>query len=441
MSTTKAFIAGILAEAFAAGQWSVEELVKRGKKTCGPRHRWLKPLARRIVESFTHLGLRQREKLLRLFIESDEDFSRAWTDVLLQRTVWGPAQMAPAPGTPSTWQVPALATTTALADWLSLRPKELDWFADRFGHEASVSPGPLRHYSYVWQQNARKTRLLEVPKRRLKEMQRRLLHDILDRIPPHEAVHGYRRGRSLATYVAPHTGKRLVLHFDLRDFFPSIHSSRIHALFVTAGYPPTVARTLAGLCTNVVPGDVLAAAPPGSKLDEWQKRSLFGSPHLPQGAPTSPALANLCAYRFDCRLAGLARAVDVSYTRYADDLTFSGDERLERCARRFQVHVCRIALEEGFEVHTRKSRFMRQGVRQQIAGIVVNVHANLRRAECDRLKAILHNCVRHGPQAQNRDGQADFRAHLLGRIGYLRMLNPDRAARLRALFDQVRWPD
>src|SRR6266446_5572440 len=182
----------------------------------------------------------------------------------------------------------------------------------------------------------------------------------------------------------------MVLHFDLRDFFPSVRAARVHAVFRTAGYPVPVARLLTGLCTNVVPSDVWRAAPGEGNRQPW---SLYRFPHLPQGAPTSPALANLCAYRLDCRLAALARALGAWYTRYADDLAFSGDAVLERGAQRFQVQVCRIALEEGFEVHTRKTRFMRQGVRQQVAGIVLNVRPNVCRKEYDRLKAILFNCI------------------------------------------------
>src|SRR5262249_34379263 len=150
---------------------------------------------------------------------------------------------------------------------------------------------------------------------------------------------------------------------------------------------------------------------------------LFHHSHLPQGAPTSPALANLCAFRLDCRLAALTEAVEGRYTRYADDLAFSGDRKLETCARRFQVAVCRIALEEGFEVYTRKTRFMRQGVRQQLCGIVLNAHPNIQRQEFDQLKAILHNCIRYGPTSQNRAGRADLQAHLAGRIAYVAMLN------------------
>jgi hypothetical protein len=135
----------------------------------------------------------------------------------------------------------------------------------------------------------------------------------------------------------------------------------------------------------------------------------------------------------------LARGVGARYTRYADDLTFSGDNRLERCARRFQIAVCRIALEEGFEVHTRKSRFMRQGIRQQVGGIVLNAHANFPRDEYDRLKATLFNCIRNGPDSQNREGHADFRLHLAGRVAYVVQVNPAKGSRLQALFDRIRW--
>ena len=155
-----------------------------------------------------------------------------------------------------------------------------------------------------------------------------------------------------------------------------------------------MSRLLTGLCTNTAPPDAWRQA------DDLAARERLRSPHVPQGAPTSPALANLCAYRLDCRLAALAGAVGARYTRYADDLAFSGGEALERVARRFHVAVCRIALEEGFEVHTRKSRFMRQGVRQQLAGVVLNVRPNVRRDRYDELKAILTNCVRRGPQGR-----------------------------------------
>ena len=151
------------------------------------------------------------------------------------------------------------------------------------------------------------------------------------------------------------------------------------------------------------------------------------------------ALANLAAYHLDCRLAGLAEAVGARYTRYADDLVFSGEEEFARMVERFYIRVCAIALEEGFEVHTRKTRIMRQSVSQRAAGVVLNAHANVPRTSYERLKAIIHNCVMHGPDSQNRTGIEDFRAHLAGRIAHVAMLNPARGRKLGEEFERIRW--
>ena len=94
--------------------------------------------------------------------------------------------------------------------------------------------------------------------------------------------------------------------------------------------------------------------------------------------------------------------------------------------------------EEGFDLHLRKSRLMRQSLRQQLAGVVVNVRPNMG-GRYDELKAILFNCVRHRPASQNRNGHADFRRHLLGRIGHLKMLNPQKGAKLQAMFERIVW--
>jgi hypothetical protein len=161
---------------------------------------------------------------------------------------------------------------------------------------------------------------------------------------------------------------------------------------------------------------------------------------LPQGAPTSPALANLCTFRLDCRLDALARSAGGQYTRYADDLLFSGPQALAASIRRFYLVVRSIAIEEGFEVNARKTRIMRQGSRQGAAGLVLNEHANIPRERFDRLKAVLHNCVRQGPAGQNRWGLPAFRSHLDGRVGFVESVNPDRGKRLRALFDRIDWP-
>jgi hypothetical protein len=440
MSATN-LVARNLAAAFLDGTWTAPALRRRGALALGSRPRCLAGVVRRVLAAFS---LPPRDDYLLRFLLADGPFLDACAGLYRQqnmplgRLYWVRPRMTPAPGAPGTWPVPELATTVAVAEWLGLTPQQLDWFADCAGHEARTPPGSLRHYCYHWLAGRRgKQRLLEQPKARLKQVQRKLLHEVLDRIPAHPAAHGYCKGRSVASYAALHVGKGIVLRMDLRDFFPSVRAARVRALFRTAGYPPEVARVLAGLCTNVVPADVWSDGDPAKAAC----RPLCERAHLPQGAATSAALANLCAYRLDCRLARLAARVGADYTRYADDLAFSGDEELSRCARRFHVAVCRIALEEGFEVNTRKTRFMRRAGRQHLAGAVVNDRLNAPRPLYDQLRAILTNCVRHGPAGQNRAGVADFRAHLAGRIAHLAQLNPARGQRLRALFERIEWPD
>jgi hypothetical protein len=141
----------------------------------------------------------------------------------------------------------------------------------------------------------------------------------------------------------------------------------------------------------------------------------------------------------DCRLLGFAKSAGAVYTRYADDLAFSGGEEFNRVVERFSAHASAIALEEGFSVNHRKTRIMRQGVRQLLAGIVVNQQRSLPRRDIERLEATLTNCLRFGPESQNRAALPDFRAHLEGRIGFMEMINGMKGQRLRQLFEAIEW--
>ena len=430
------FVADVFANALRAGPWDEEAMVGRLAEACGQRHRWLRPLVRRALE-FSPSERPGSRQLLAFLLADDKLTERC--PMHLGELAW-PRDMEPLGEPARSWPVPELTTAAQVADWLGLTHSELDWFAD-LSHRNRKSPARLRHYGYRWQPgNNGKVRLLEMPKARLKAIQRQLLHEILDRIPPHDAAHGYRPGRSVLSYVSPHADRGVILHFDLRDFFPSVRASRVHALFRVAGYPEGVARTLAGLCTSDVPEDVLRTSPMRGHIGWHRTASHFRFAHLPQGAPTSPALANLATFRLDCRLAGLARSLAATYTRYADDLTFSGDEPLWDSTSRVRRSVDQIVTEEGFALNPKKTRVMSRGVSQRVAGVVVNVRPNVPRREYDTLKAILTNCERHGPASQNRDGHADFRGRLAGKIAYVAMVNPEKGRRLREMFERISGP-
>jgi RNA-directed DNA polymerase len=222
--------------------------------------------------------------------------------------------MRPVPAA-AAWNVPPITTVGALAEWMKVTPAELQWFADLKGLGCKQPQEKLEHYHYrALMKNTGSIRLIESPKPRLKNLQRRILRDILDRIPSHPAVHGFVKGRSIQSFAALHVGQRVVLRMDLQDFFPSFPGARIQNFFRTAGYPEKVADLLGGLATNAVPRSMwrslITTVQPNACLTQdqlWQTKAMYAGPHLPQGGPTSPALANLCSYRMDCRLHGLAQ--------------------------------------------------------------------------------------------------------------------------------------
>ena len=412
-----------LAAAFLAGEQSLDEIVARASRTLrfpvpGFAPLWLRSLA----ERYLPMERPRKRDVIELF-RADSDLRRDLARLSVAEWLSEPPLMA------ARWEgLPEIRTAGDLAGWLRLRPGDLDWFADLkgLGAHPHIRP-PLTHYTYrLLTKMSGSVRLIEAPKTRLKRLQRRILTGILDRIPPHGAVHGFVRGRSIRDFAAPHTGRHVLLRMDLQDFFPSFPGARIQAFFRTAGYPEKVADLLGGLCTNATPR---AVAP------DW----IYRRAHLPQGAPTSPALANACFWRADQRLTGLARSANARYTRYADDLAFSGGEDFSRHAELFSLHAAAILAEEGFAANHRKTRIMRRGVRQHLAGIVTNERLNVARDEFDRLKATLHNCLRHGPAGQNREGHPAFREHLAGRVAFVESIHAARGGRLRAIFDRIEW--
>ncbi len=257
------------------------------------------------------------------FLLRDPGLKRAWSkyqhELQVDQWLTEPQQMQPVAAAEG-WNIPEIESPGALAEWLGVTYGELRWFADLKGLAYKNNQPLLSHYYYrVLAKQSGGLRLIEAPKPRLKEMQRQILARILEQVPPHRAAHGFVKGRSIKTFVAPHVARPVVLRMDLQDFFPSFGGARIEGVFRTLGYPETVADLLGGICTNATPGDVWTQA--GAETDTVQLRqahSVYARPHLPQGAPTSPALANICSYRLDCRLAGLANSVGAEYTRYAD---------------------------------------------------------------------------------------------------------------------------
>ncbi len=259
-------------------------------------------------------------------------------------------------------------------------------------------------------------RPIAAPRAPLRKIQRIILRQILDKIPLHDAAHGFVKGRSTVTNAKPHEGAKLVVKLDLVDFFPTMHFRRVRGVFNQLGYSDKIAHVLASLCTY---RPVIDDAQ-GGKLVAWPGV-------LPQGAPTSPALANIACRRMDARLAALAKKSGARYTRYADDLTFSFDAEPKTLGR-FLWWVDQICQQEGFAENARKRRILRKKTQQRVTGIIVNSGMFIPRRDRHRFRAILANAKKNGLAAEAR-GRKDFAAYLMGFAAYVKMVQPDLGAK------------
>jgi hypothetical protein len=436
------WVARNLAAALLAGAWEPSALLSRASDVLGrPTQKSHRLLIDEMLASISTAYPPAPAWLVAFFLGSRR-FERASARLRSGR-VRAPAVLSPPIFSPiprfAGLAIPRLATPGDLARWLEMPVEHLLWLADARDQQRRGAAPALQHYSYSFvPKKSGPPRLIESPKSRLKAIQRRVLRDILDAVPVHDCAHGFVAGRSCLSAAQVHAGEAAVVAVDLKDFFLTTPLRRVHGVFRSLGYPWAVARLLTGLCSSPTPSSVFAALPEDSRHD-WLTRKRYESPHLPQGAPTSPALANLAAHRLDLRLHGLARSFDANYTRYADDFAFSGDARFVRGIAPFLAGVADIARDEGYLLNDRKTRIMRRSACQRVTGLVVNDHLNIPRAEYDALKATLHNCARNGPRAENRSNLPDFRAHLDGRVVWVENANRARGRRLRQMFEAIRW--
>ncbi len=412
-------------------------MVRRAVKALGDRRTvWLRELAALVVHSFPSAPHDAPRKLRAVILASGIVQARRYADEYDCRPPWklhlvgAPTRMGASP-----WPVAELHSVGELADHLGLSAGQLQWFADARSWERIGADEPLRQYRYRWIPSSSGSRLIEAPKGMLRHIQRVLLRTILNHVPVHDAAHGFRAGRSIHGFVAPHAGEPVIIKADLQAFFTSITAGRVFGLWRLMGYAEPVAHLLTGLTTNAVPSPVLRSSP----TPDHRLAALLRGPHLPQGAPTSPAVANLIAFHLDVRLAAMARSLDANYTRYADDLAFSGSTTLGRRQRALLRLTEEIVRNEGFRLNPLKTAVAGPGRRHRLAGVVINTRPNIDRRGYDQLKAELHDAVVNGPVAANRRGIPHFRAHLRGRIGWVAELNPPRAQRLQATFDRIAW--
>jgi len=274
---TKLHLARELARAFLAADFTPAAMLESGESiVTGKRHaHWLRRAITQVTDPFKPGSRPSSWTVAREILANPFLVERLGNEIDIARWPTISPRMTPARGC-SDWPVPAILDEAALEAWLLLNPGELDWFADP-GNRARHLPArdPRLHYRcHPIAKALGGFRLIEAPKDRLRVLQQRILHGILEKIPPHPAATGFRRGASLLDYVAPHVGRKVIVHLDLRDFFPSIGTGKVAGLFRCAGYPENVAEALAYLCLTATPESVCASLP-------WADAARYRQHHLP----------------------------------------------------------------------------------------------------------------------------------------------------------------
>lgn len=265
----------------------------------------------------------------------------------------------------------------------------VDELARRLGTSAAALQSfPIAYHTFTLPKKSGGTRTITAPSPELKKLQRTILRKLLGKLKAHPCATGFEKGHSILTNAQPHAKKEVVFKLDLEGFFPATSAARVRDYFAAIGWDKAAAETLTKLCTY--------------------------NGALPQGAPTSPRLSNLLNVRFDARLAALAAGYGMSYSRYADDITLSGnatrpdsDEHITSI-----IHaVKRIAASEGYRLHTRKKlRIARRHDRQIVTGLVVNEQVNLPRKRRRWLRAVEHHLSTGRAASITREQLAGWKA-------------------------------
>jgi RNA-directed DNA polymerase len=243
----------------------------------------------------------------------------------------------------------------------------VDDLARRLGLAAAdLQATPVAYREFEIPKRSGGRRRIAAPEPPLKALQKRILRRLLDRLEAHPAATGFEHCHSIATNALCHAGQAVVLRMDIKDFFPSTTERRVRDWFHAIGWNRDASSLLTRLVTH--------------------------RGGLPQGAPTSPRISNLVNHRLDARLEGLARKVGASYTRYADDMTFSF-RKDDRAAIHSVIRATKaIVAEDGYALHQdRKLQVRRRHEQQRVTGLVVNAGVRLPRETRRRLRAVEHH--------------------------------------------------
>ena len=312
--------------------------------------------------------------------------------------------------------------------------------------------------------NEHRYRHIAVPSTALMKTQRWITQAILSKVRPHPSSVAFSKGDTLVTAAAPHCGCRWLIKMDVRNFFESINEIAVFRVFLSLGYQPLISFEMARICTRLAGWsirrstdrwDVHSWSSEGHRWSEIKAYQAYRPDigpllgHLPQGAPTSPMLANLAMRDFDDGASKIARKHGLIYTRYADDLTFSASDYdfTDTQCRRVIGQVYRLMGKVGLSPNVTKTRVAPPGSRKIVLGLLVDgERPRLTREFRALMRQHLYYIQRPdiGPvqHAKTRGfvSVAGFRNHLYGLVAFARQIDLAYGEACMRALNKVSWP-
>ncbi|MBF2707442.1 reverse transcriptase family protein [Flavobacterium soyangense] len=283
-------------------------------------------------------------------------------------------------------------------------------------------------------------RVIQTPNEELKYLQRWILFNILDKITVHDSCTGFEKEKSIKQNAEIHLKSEAVLKIDLMRFFDTINEKRIYGLFKNFGYHKNLAVSFAKICT----------IEPNEKFMKSFKKNEIGIKNfiieneegiLPQGSPTSPKLSNLVAFKLDKRLYGLALKSKLNYSRYADDITFSGN--LDTL-KKIKSIIYKIINEERFFVNHSKTKLLIRGNPFFVTGLSVNNnYVTIPKKRKIDIEHHLFHCLENGVEEHMKICEIkkrNFKDWLLGNIAFVYSVEKELGQKYFDSFNKIQWP-
>ena len=281
-------------------------------------------------------------------------------------------------------------------------------------------------------------RQIIVPFSNLRILQNFILINILNSRGVHDAAKGFVKGKSILDNALPHKNQPAILNLDLLKFFDTINEKRIFGIFKAMGYASNLAYDFAQITTVRLPIEYLNTFNPKEKK-AYERLVNNNLGVLPQGAPTSPALSNLVMRRLDNRLFKLSLKLNVKFTRYADDITFSGD--LNNLPK---INLLKqIIKDEGFNVNWEKVGIYKKGRKQIVTGLTVSNDVHVPRTFKKIVKKHIYCCLKFGVtnhlNYQKLDDKNFYKEWLLGKILFIKSIEPEVGFKLLQEYNNIDW--